>query len=159
MTNLNSDTDKLCPCCSGNVYQDCCQPLHLKTQIAQSPEQLMRSRFSAFYLKQFDYLIATHHVDYLNGLTVQNLAQEPLPQWLGLEITASQQNDSQGKVTFQAWYQLDDELDAIHECSSFIKQNEKWYYTQGEHKDVVFPKRNDKCICQSGKKFKQCCGK
>ncbi|ABZ76506.1 conserved hypothetical protein [Shewanella halifaxensis HAW-EB4] len=159
MTNLNFAAESLCPCCSGATYQDCCQPLHLKIQIALTPEQLMRSRFSAFYLERYDYLIETHHLDYLNGLTAQNLAQEPLPQWLGLEVCSSHQDGNEGSVTFQAWYQLDNELDAIHECSDFIKQDEKWYYTQGEQKAAVFPKRNDKCICHSGKKFKQCCGK
>ncbi|MGS0683466.1 YchJ family protein [Shewanella sp. 125m-7] len=159
MTNLNLADQKLCPCCSGSAYQACCQPLHLKSKHALTPEQLMRSRFSAFYLKQYDYLIETHHDDYLNGQTRQSLAQEPLPQWLGLQVLTHHQTGIKGQVSFQAWYKLDNMLDAIHECSDFIKQDEKWYYTQGKQKTPVLPKRNDLCICQSGKKFKQCCGK
>ncbi|ABV87663.1 YchJ family protein [Shewanella pealeana] len=158
MTNHNIEAESLCPCCSGLSYQSCCQPFHLKTQIAQNPEQLMRSRFSAFYLNKFAYLIETHHPDFLNGLTEQNLAQEPLPDWLGLEVKSASEDGNQGRVTFQAWYQLDNELDAIHECSDFIKLEGKWFYTKGEQKAAVFPKRNDKCVCNSGKKFKQCCG-
>ncbi len=118
----------------------------------------MRSRFSAFYLNKFAYLIQTHHKDYLNGLTEQSLAHEPLPHWLSLEVKSASENGNLGHVTFQAWYQLDNELDAIHECSDFIKLGNEWFYTQGEQKATVFPKRNDKCVCNSGKKFKQCCG-
>lgn len=159
MTNLNFDANSPCPCCSGLTYQDCCQPLHLKLQVAQTPEQLMRSRFCGFYLKNYRYLIDTHHSDFLNGLNEQALAQEPLPQWLGLDLLSSEQNGDSGQVSFQAWYKLDNQLDAIHEISDFVKQDGCWFYTQGKQKAPTFPKRNDLCVCQSGRKFKQCCGK
>ncbi|MBL4912041.1 YchJ family protein [Shewanella schlegeliana] len=159
MTNNKFSADSLCPCCSGANYQDCCQPLHQQKQIAQTPEQLMRSRFCAFFLKEYRYLIETHHSDHLDGLNEQALAQDPLPQWLSLDIISSEQDGDTGQVCFQAWYKLENELDAIHETSDFIKQDGRWFYTQGEQKTPILPKRNDKCVCHSGKKFKQCCAK
>lgn len=158
MTNLNINPLTPCPCCSNLNYDQCCQPFHLKTKHAQTPEQLMRSRFCAFFLKNYAYLIETHHSDFRQGLTEDVLAQEPLPQWLSLEVSTSSFDGDKGKVTFQAWYQLDGDIDAIHESSEFIKQDGLWFYTQGEQKEAIYPKRNDKCVCRSGKKFKQCCG-
>ena len=37
-----------CPCGAGASYLTCCAPLHLGQRAAASPEQLMRSRYSAF---------------------------------------------------------------------------------------------------------------
>ena len=48
-----------CPC-GGGVYRDCCGPLHRGDQRAQTAEQLMRSRYSAFVREELDYLLVTH---------------------------------------------------------------------------------------------------
>ncbi|MDO5652429.1 MAG: YchJ family metal-binding protein, partial [Moraxella sp.] len=59
---------QICPCSdnsadnpSGGVaysYEQCCKPLHTGKQHAKTAEQLMRSRFCAFYFKNVDYIIA-----------------------------------------------------------------------------------------------------
>ena len=157
MTNPNNDPATECPCCSGTNYKNCCEPLHLEKAIASSPEQLMRSRFCAFYLGLFDYLIETQHKQYLCGLTSELLSEGPQPNWLCLEVIDSSVLDLQGKVTFQAWFKDNSKLDAIHESSDFIKENGRWYYTEGVQHSPVYPKRNEPCICGSKKKFKQCC--
>lgn len=169
-----------CPCQNTDnhgkplTYKNCCQPFH-QHQNAPSAEQLMRSRYSAFVLKLYDYLIATHHPDYVNGLTQADLA-DAMPLWLGLEIenveahiakeslpkpllTISQQfNDNpQATVTFKAWYKADGGVDAIYERSHFVKEGKSWFYTSGMQYKVKPPKRNDLCVCKSGKKAKQCC--
>ena len=48
-----------CPC-GGVVYRSCCGPLHRGDQRAETAEQLMRSRYSAFARGEIDYLLATH---------------------------------------------------------------------------------------------------
>ncbi|CAM4465518.1 UPF0225 protein BCU57_00600 [Shewanella livingstonensis] len=126
--------------------------------MAETPERLMRSRYSAFVLAHFHYLIKTHHVDYLQGVTEQQLAQGKM-QWLGLEVLSSTQLSEYGEVTFKAWFIEDNQLDAIYECSSFIKRDGHWLYTEGQQMQTRLPGRNDACICNSGKKFKQCCAK
>lgn len=152
----------LCPCGMQLEYHRlpyalCCQPYH-EGKLAQTPEQLMRSRYSAFVLKKHDYLIATHAPSYLNGLTASMLDSDNHSHWLGLTINSSQISGERGCVEFHAWYHQDG-LDAIHEVSQFIKQDGVWRYTTGKQLKTQLPKRNDPCICHSGKKFKQCCSK
>lgn len=160
------DSDITCPCGSAKHYQDCCKPLHIHVdcgeRIADSPEQLMRSRYCAFVLKNFDYIIKTHHPDFLGDLTLAGLQSGPHPHWLGLDVLDASEQLSitgyrEGTVTFKAWYKLEGEIDAIYECSEFVHQQGRWYYTQGRQMRTTLPGRNDPCICHSGKKFKQCC--
>jgi len=152
-----------CPCGAvdqtGPIpYTQCCQPLHQGIHIATSPEALMRSRYCAFVVKQYDYLIATQHPQYLDGLTANILAQTPELQWLSLNILSSQVATDSGEVCFQAWYRDQaGDIDAIHECSQFECIDGHWHYIQGQQFAAVLPKRNEPCMCNSGKKYKQCC--
>ena len=50
----------LCPCSSGDQYQDCCQPFH-EGRLPETALQLMRSRYSAYSLDLPDYIIETTH--------------------------------------------------------------------------------------------------
>ena len=147
-----------CPCGSDKEYGLCCEPYHLHLAVANTAECLMRSRYSAFVLHHFNYLIETHHPDFLLGLTEKQLA-EINTQWLGLEIISSKQQAEKAEVTFKAWFIENNKIDAIYECSSFVRQHERWLYTQGQQMTTKLPRRNDPCVCYSGKKFKQCCGK
>jgi len=159
---MTTNPDTLCPC--GNTkddtpltYAHCCEPFHRGLALPSTPEALMRSRYSAFVLKEYEYLIATHHSDYLDGITAQSLAQGGEPNWLSLNILSAKSSGHSGEVCFQAWYRDEAEIDAIHECSQFKSVDGRWFYTQGEQKVAVLPKRNEPCVCNSGKKFKQCC--
>ena len=107
-----------CPCNSQLAYQDCCSRYHNQIDFAPTAEVLMRSRYCAFALQQYGYLIATHHSDYLDGLTETDLAQVSM-NWLGLEVlehkllseASADQFDGmlQASVTFKAWYKLEQE--------------------------------------------------
>lgn len=157
----HDNTSLLCPCgqhAKGQrlAYQTCCQTYH-QGALALTPETLMRSRYSAFVMRLHDYLIATHHPDTLNGLTQSILNSDNQTLWLGLSIQRSATTGDNGLVEFHAWYQEDNHLDAIHEVSQFIRQQGVWWYTSGEQLNPQLPKRNDTCICYSGRKFKQCC--
>lgn len=48
-----------CPCASGKRYSQCCAPYHRGAAEPPDAEHLMRSRYSAFALKQVDYLWRT----------------------------------------------------------------------------------------------------
>lgn len=152
-------SSKLCPCGSQQDYSKCCQPYHLGISLAPTAESLMRSRYCAFVKQEFAYLIATHHSDHLQGLTLTLLQQASQPHWLGLSVLASSQNadNTQGSVTFKAWYKEEAAIDAIYENSEFIFEDRQWFYTKGEQFSTKLPERNAPCICHSGKKFKQCC--
>lgn len=62
-------------------------------------------------------------------------------------------------VTFKAYYVLEDSQELLHEKSLFTCKDGKWCYESGKlYASKIEIKRNDVCICQSGKKYKKCCG-
>ncbi|MBL0456683.1 YchJ family protein [Aeromonas enteropelogenes] len=148
-----------CPCGSTLSLDVCCGVLHHGAP-ADTPEQLMRSRYSAFVLGLGEYLVHSWHPDYLNGLTATELSQTDT-RWDGLEILASQggPDDETEMVEFKAWFLEGDERYCLHERSRFVRYQGRWVYTDGEQ-DPAQPRvgRNDPCPCGSGKKFKKCCG-
>lgn len=148
-----------CPCGSTLSLDVCCGALHHGAP-TDTPEQLMRSRYSAFVLGLGEYLVHSWHPDYLNGLTATELSQTDT-RWDGLEILASQggPDDETGMVEFKAWFLEGDERHCLHERSRFVRYQGRWVYTDGEQ-DPAQPRvgRNDPCPCGSGKKFKKCCG-
>jgi SEC-C motif-containing protein len=154
-------SDNQCPCRSGDLYQDCCQPFHKKMATANTCVQLMRSRFSGFILQQGDYLFTTYHPDFRADLTPALLSEKTL-NWQNLEILNSKENEKKGIVEFKAWYfDENNQLACHHERSNFVKDNQQWQYCDGEffHTDLKKIKRNDHCPCGSGKKYKKCCMK
>lgn len=151
------NTQTPCPCQSNLTYHACCQPYHANSLNAPTPEALMRSRYSAFVLELFPYLITTHDPNTRGALSIDELSAPPTPKWLGLDIIDSQLTDNSGTVTFKAWYKHQGKLDAIFERSIFTKYGEQWFYTSGEQFSASLPNRNDPCVCKSGKKFKHCC--
>lgn len=52
-------TPRECPCFSGARYVACCKPYHVGDRSPETPEALMRSRFSAFALGLGTYLVDT----------------------------------------------------------------------------------------------------
>ncbi|MEE8588889.1 MAG: YchJ family metal-binding protein, partial [Sulfurimonadaceae bacterium] len=80
----------VCPCGSDKEYAHCCEPLHLGLKKAQTPEELMRSRYSAFAIGEAEYLLKTslakhHGADELDQLK----AQMGQVEWLKLEVLAA----------------------------------------------------------------------
>lgn len=119
----------------------------------------MRSRYSAFVLHLYDYLLATHHQGFRGELSATALAEAQPEAWLSLQVRSAHQQATTGEVHFCAWYRENGQVSAINEVSQFCLENGHWFYTTGKQLPVKLPGRNDKCICGSGKKFKQCCAK
>lgn len=156
-----SEITSLCPCGSGQLFEACCGPLLAGKQIANTPEQLMRSRFSAFFLGNYtDYLFATWHPVHCPVTTAAELAGDSV-QWQKLEVRASSQHGNSGEVTFCAWFRDASGLHPYVERSEFVREQGRWLYTTGEVLPYVRKARvkpNDPCPCGSGKKYKKCCG-
>lgn len=164
------DINANCPCGSRLNFTACCGPILANEVKAQTAEQLMRSRFSAFYSNNIDYLIATHHpskhqTDDRENLLTRNSDCE----WLNLNIintSKGKQSDLNGEVEFIATYkQLDKnkemQLCQLHENSRFVKEEDQWFYVEGDittSPDTIKWRRNDPCWCGSGKKYKKCHG-
>ena len=152
-----------CPCGSKKSLNQCCGVYLQGRYPAPTAEKLMRSRYSAYHLKNIDYLFNTEHPNFrkpnsrkLITATANNL------KGLGLTILATeggQPKDDRGIVEFFAVYQEGKTVAQLHERSNFIKEKGKWFYTNGEMLPPFQPKKNEPCWCGSGKKFKQCHGK
>ena len=141
---MEDDNKKIvCPCQSGKAYKACCKPLHDKSMIANSAEQLMSSRYSAFVLKNIPYLIATLHPSSRESndelVLKQTMAET---QWLGLKVIKSVQKQNTALVEFSAFYQGDADIEQLHEKSRFIHENKQWFYLDGEQLPAIKLSRN-----------------
>ncbi|MHC9511048.1 YchJ family protein [Kangiella sp. M94] len=142
------------------AYGDCCEPFHLGKTLPESPEQLMRSRYSAYFLGLGQYIFDTHHRGYRGNASVEDFEQSAKStHWCGLEVVRAEQEGDSGVVEFKAYFLDKDKLHCLHEASNFVREDGRWLYTDGEFKpkQVVKVSRNDPCPCGSGKKAKKCC--
>ena len=119
-----------CPCCSGKNYENCCEPYHLGTKLPQTPEQLMRSRYTAFALVLTNYLVETTHSSTQKDNDFSDIEDwAKSNKWLKLEIVFTKEN----KVRFRAFYQdRNNEIYEHDELSTFTQENGKWFYVDGE---------------------------
>jgi SEC-C motif-containing protein len=159
-----------CPCGSGNVLAGCCGIYHANPGTAPTAEALMRSRYSAYVVRNSDYLLLTwakaqrpRKLDLAGDQT----------EWLGLHIErteAGRETDDTGRVAFVARFRSQGVSQALHEDSQFVRENGSWVYVDGTSElrrtkagtvkhAAQTPSRNDPCTCGSGLKWKKCCGR
>lgn len=81
---------KMCPCGSERRYTECCGSYHKRQKEAPDAETLMRSRYSAYVLKDVDYLWHTlhpKHEDRLRGREALAASVKASPlRYMGLVI-------------------------------------------------------------------------
>ncbi|RBP34602.1 SEC-C motif-containing protein [Oceanihabitans sediminis] len=121
-----------CYCGNNKTYKECCEVLHLNEGKTETAEQLMRSRYSAFVLANGDYLMLTHHRSTRPTSEKKAIVKwAKSVNWIKLEVQETSKglkNDTEGTVTFNAYFYENGNVDLIHEKSAFIKENDKWYY-------------------------------
>ncbi len=126
----------ICPCGSSKAFAQCCGRFLGGAQQARTPEQLMRSRYTAYALGGCgDYLLRTWFPATARGLTALDLSQRSV-DWCGLEVLARSQQGDNGEVEFRAHFRA---LDAdpqsapevMHERSTFKRLRGRWYYVGG----------------------------
>jgi len=127
----------LCPCGSEKEEDECCGAIISGKKKAQTAEQLMRSRYTAFTKANINYLVKTQVPS--AGLRkekerrkLKNWAQSV--SWLYLAIKSTSkglEDDDTGIVIFRAFFSKNDEYDNIYEESSFEKINGNWTYIDG----------------------------
>jgi len=121
-----------CHCGTNKTYQECCEVFHRNNGKTETAEQLMRSRYSAFVLADGDYLMATHHSSTRPTKEKKAIVKwAKSVQWIRLEVlktTKGTENDTEGTVTFNAYFFENGNVDVIHEKSAFVKENEQWFY-------------------------------
>ena len=153
----NFTAPSLCFCRSGKEYKHCCAPFHLHTAVPETAEQLMRSRYTAYVLKNIPYIVSTT-VPSQQTLLETHLLQEWADNttWLGLEILKTENfTKTQSAVEFKAIFQGEEGELAHQERSIFVKIENRWCFVDPT---VSLPTMKQPCVCGSGKKFKHCCG-
>jgi SEC-C motif domain protein len=113
-----------CPCGSGAAYAACCGPLHRRAREAATPEELMRSRYAAYAVGEFDHVFRTWHP----RTRPDSLEPDPLLRWTGLRVVSA----SGSEVEFVATYERDGVPGTLHERSRFEERRGRWVYVDGE---------------------------
>lgn len=120
---------KQCPCHSGKIYKECCEPYHLG-ESAPTAVDLMRSRYSAYALNLSDYIIKTSHPDYIREKKeIEAFAKST--RFIGLEILDFSEKDEEAQVVFKAILKQKGKDASFTECSLFKKINGRWVYLRG----------------------------
>lgn len=125
MTPIN-----LCPCGSNNSYASCCELIIDGKKNAETAEELMRSRYSAYVAGQIDYLIATTHSSTRKNHhrnDIENWSNST--KWLGLEIVEATTSTVEFKAKFAG---ENNSIQTHHEKSTFVLEGGKWYYVDGK---------------------------
>jgi SEC-C motif-containing protein len=166
-----------CPCGSDSALAACCLPLIQGKKKASTAEELLRSRYTAFTRGDVDYILATHH-----SSTQADVKREEIEdwskhsEWHGLQIVQSEAGkaeDDKGTIAFCAKHKplgkgsnpADVKVEDHWEQAMFEKENGQWKFLDARGINVGTYKReepkigrNDPCPCESGKKYKKCCG-
>lgn len=124
------DNAARCPCGSGDLFGGCCGPL-LGGIPAPTAERLMRSRFTAFSIKEAAYLSATWHPSTRPG----EIDLDDDVVWRRLVIvdrTAGGPFDRDGEVEFEAFWQQRAERGSLRERSRFVREDRRWLYLDGQ---------------------------
>lgn len=127
MSQISTD----CACGSKQSFVLCCEKFISGENQASTAEQLMRSRYTAYIQQNSAYLLATWHAS-----TRPNSVQfDPKMHWFDLQIKRVQNGgiaESTGLVEFIARYKINGRAHRLHEASNFIKQEQRWFYLDGE---------------------------
>ena len=116
-----------CPCGLPAPYADCCGSLHAGSLQAVTAEQLMRSRYSAFVLRDAAYLLRTWSAEH----RPTTLRFDDGRVWTGLEVigrTGGSAFHTEGTVEFRAHHRTGDLVGEQCENSRFIRFNGAWVY-------------------------------
>ena len=130
LSSFISKKSGFCPCGSTYLFSDCCEPIIKGGSKAETAEQLMRSRYTAYTICDVEYLLKTTHSSIRNKQSFKDIEEWSKENtWHKLEILNSTENTVEFKVYF-----LDcNKSPQIHqEKSTFIFENEHWFYSLGE---------------------------
>lgn len=160
----------LCPCGSELNYSLCCEPLILGNSKADSAEALLRSRYTAHCKRAIDYLGTTVLPSQLKRHDPEAVRQwAESTEWNHIDILQQKKVEGDPEITwieFKAFYKKFGDLKEHHELAKFVKQDGLWYFDdqqddrrEPERREEPKIGRNDPCLCNSGMKYKKCCGR
>lgn len=147
----------MCFCGTKIDFAQCCEPFILGQTLADTPERLMRSRYSAYCINNAQYI----HNTYAESKRPENAVKDIKEfanscRFIRLEVLSADMDKDQ--VEFKVHYLYQNHHCVLHENSQFIQENNRWVYLDGTIYNTPEVKigRNDNCPCHSGKKYKKC---
>jgi SEC-C motif-containing protein len=169
-----------CFCGSNKDFLSCCQPFidrNVNQEVNQqtfpiTPEQLMRSRFSAYAVGNAQYIYDTYAKTSKASQSVKEISDwSKACTWIALQIHSVKNSgtktteSSEQFVEFSAFYITNDILCELRENSRFVlecitgegsseneSQDLQWCYIDGdiiEHCELKTIKRKDLCPCNN----------
>ncbi|WP_010182953.1 YchJ family protein [Aquimarina agarilytica] len=121
-----------CPCGRSKNYHDCCEIIHSNITLAKTPEDVMRSRYTAFVRTKIDYLLqswSSKTRDNSSKAKKELLAWAKAVTWVKLDVLhTSFTSPNTGTVEFKAFFYENGTLECIHENSLFTIENGHWVY-------------------------------
>lgn len=118
-----------CPCGTARPFDACCGPLVLDGVPAETAEQLMRSRYTAFVHGHVDHLWRTWHPRTRPAeVDVADVV------WTGLsilDVVDGGTADRTGVVEFEARFTASDGPGILRERSTFERRGGRWTYVDG----------------------------
>ena len=128
-------SSKPCPCSSRRAYQHCCEPYLLGQRFPDTPEALMRSRYTAYSQANIEYIQNTMRGPALAGFNpVEAGLWAAQVQWLGLKVISAPAvppGSTIGFVEFIATFSQQNHRQTIHERSEFHLLEGRWFYVDG----------------------------
>jgi len=162
-----TENNEICPCGSGVLFSECCEPIIHRARESETAEELMRARYSAFVTHDIDFIVASTHTRTRKEIDLSFIREwSETSDWRGLEIIETKQdNDNKAFVSFEAQFTQGGEEQRHRERSLFERENGEWKFVTGDELknptvryETPPPGRNDPCPCGSGKKYKKCHG-
>ena len=125
--------NKHCICGSHKLIANCCERFLSGRERAKTPEQLMRSRYSAYALGGYgQYLLDTWLPATSSGLSAEQLSTRD-HQWIELIVLNKSQQGDSAVVEFEALYIGSAGVrQCLHEKSVFTRKTGRWIYVGGE---------------------------
>ncbi len=145
----------MCICGLDKEFEECCGAILAHKHEAKTPEELMRSRYTAYVKSDARYLLLStvKENQYPDDLElIEDFSSQV--DWLKLDVLKTLGDT----VEFKAYYRDKEQIQVLHETSNFIQEDGVWKYKDGELYNSKI-ERNESCPCGSGKKYKKCCAK
>lgn len=122
-------TGSICPCGTARRLSDCCGRYHAG-EAAPDAAALMRSRYSAYVLRERNYLLRTWHPRTRPGA----VELDEHTRWLGLDVLEHHVvAPDQAEVSFVARYRLGGgSAVRMRERSRFVREGGQWLYVDGD---------------------------
>ena len=153
--------DNSCPCGGGREkrsYRNCCAPYHEYKKQAETPDVLLRTRFSAYAKGKVEYVVNTTHRD--NPAQVGSVVNDKQLSTFQADVRATckrvkftelnilqveqeeeaDQEADEAYVTFTCKATVTGQKgtrgtpETMHERSKFVRENGTWTYLDGEVK-------------------------